>query len=115
MAVPSAINPVDEPWNSHDTQVLIVAALGLALIAGIIGIPMFFEIGLVLLIPIVMLAVRRTNTPAMRLGSASLHWLACPCFTASFHRTQARSLPSESWAQMSDSPSQSGWSSRFRP
>ncbi|WP_345065317.1 gluconate:H+ symporter [Leifsonia kafniensis] len=166
MGVHAATNPVDEPWNSHDTQVLIVAALGIAivvvlivwakfhaflaltigalfvgigsgipldkvtasyelgvggvlgyvgilialgamlgklladsggadivvstilkgrpatlpwkmaLIAGIIGIPMFFEIGLVLLIPIVMLAVRRTNTPAMRLGIPALAGLS---------------------------------------
>lgn len=166
MGVHGATNPVDEPWNSHDTQVLIVAALGIAvvvvlivwakfhaflaltigalcvgigsgipldkvtasyelgvggvlgyvgilialgamlgklladsggadivvstilrgrpatlpwkmaLIAGIIGIPMFFEIGLVLLIPIVMLAVRRTNTPAMRLGIPALAGLS---------------------------------------
>ena len=40
----------------------------MALIAGIIGIPMFFEIGLVLLIPVVMLAVHRSKGPAMRLG-----------------------------------------------
>ena len=161
-----ATNPVDEPWNAHDTQVLIVAAVGIAivvllivwakfhaflaltigallvgigsgipldkvtasyelgvggvlgyvgvlialgamlgklladsggadivvrtilrgrpatlpwkmaLIAGIIGIPMFFEIGLVLLIPIVMLAVRRTNSPAMRLGIPALAGLS---------------------------------------
>src|SRR5215471_18201957 len=36
----------------------------MALIAAIIGIPMFFEIGLVLLIPVVMLAVHRTKVPA---------------------------------------------------
>ncbi|PYI68545.1 gluconate transporter [Arthrobacter livingstonensis] len=48
----------------------------MALIAGIIGIPMFFEIGLVLLIPVVMLAVRRTNGPAMRLGIPALAGLS---------------------------------------
>ncbi|HEY9336702.1 MAG TPA: hypothetical protein VIQ79_19850, partial [Kribbella sp.] len=37
----------------------------MALIAFIIGIPMFFEIGLVLLIPVVVLAVRRTGARAM--------------------------------------------------
>lgn len=40
----------------------------MALIAGIIGIPMFFEIGLVLPIPVVMLAVHRSKGPSMRLG-----------------------------------------------
>lgn len=48
----------------------------MALIAGIIGIPMFFEIGLVLLIPVVMLAVRRANGPAMRLGIPALAGLS---------------------------------------
>ncbi|WP_431220109.1 gluconate:H+ symporter [Leifsonia xyli] len=48
----------------------------MALIAGIIGIPMFFEIGLVLLIPVVMLAVYRSKTPAMRLGIPALAGLS---------------------------------------
>lgn len=48
----------------------------MALIAGIIGIPMFFEIGLVLLIPVVMLAVRRSGSKAMRLGIPALAGLS---------------------------------------
>ncbi|HEY3664550.1 MAG TPA: SLC13 family permease, partial [Polyangiaceae bacterium] len=44
----------------------------MALIAAIIGIPMFFEIGLVLLIPVVMLAVHRIKGPALRLGIPAL-------------------------------------------
>ncbi|HZK73025.1 MAG TPA: SLC13 family permease [Clostridia bacterium] len=48
----------------------------MALIAGIIGIPMFFEIGLVLLIPVVMLAVHRSKGPAMRLGIPALAGLS---------------------------------------
>ncbi|MDQ1608182.1 MAG: gluconate:H+ symporter, GntP family [Microbacteriaceae bacterium] len=48
----------------------------MALIAGIIGIPMFFEIGLVLLIPVVMLAVRRSKGLAMRLGIPALAGLS---------------------------------------
>jgi gluconate:H+ symporter, GntP family len=48
----------------------------MALIAGIIGIPMFFEIGLVLLIPIVMLAVRRSHGRAMLLGIPALAGLS---------------------------------------
>ncbi|GAA1650721.1 gluconate:H+ symporter [Kribbella alba] len=48
----------------------------MGLIAGIIGIPMFFEIGLVLLIPIVMLAVRRTGGRAMLLGIPALAGLS---------------------------------------
>jgi GntP family gluconate:H+ symporter len=48
----------------------------MALIAGIIGIPMFFEIGLVLLIPVVMLAVRRAKSKAMLLGIPALAGLS---------------------------------------
>jgi GntP family gluconate:H+ symporter len=48
----------------------------MALIAGIIGIPMFFEIGLVLLIPVVMLAVRRAKAKAMLLGIPALAGLS---------------------------------------
>ena len=48
----------------------------MALIAAIIGIPMFFEIGLVLLIPVVMLAVHRSAGPAMRLGIPALAGLS---------------------------------------
>jgi len=48
----------------------------MALVASIIGIPMFFEIGLVLLIPVVMLAVHRFKGPAMRLGIPALAGLS---------------------------------------
>ena len=48
----------------------------MALIAAIIGIPMFFEIGLVLLIPVVMLAVHRSQGAAMRLGIPALAGLS---------------------------------------
>ena len=48
----------------------------MALIASIIGIPMFFVIGLVLLIPVVMLAVHRSSGPAMRLGIPALAGLS---------------------------------------
>ena len=48
----------------------------MALIAAIIGIPMFFEIGLVLLIPVVMLAVHRMRVSAMLLGIPALAGLS---------------------------------------
>ena len=48
----------------------------MALIAAIIGIPVFFEIGLVLLIPVIMLAVHRSEGPAMRLGIPALAGLS---------------------------------------
>jgi GntP family gluconate:H+ symporter len=48
----------------------------MALIAGIIGIPMFFEVGLVLLVPVVMLAVSRSKGRAMLLGIPALAGLS---------------------------------------
>lgn len=48
----------------------------MALIAAIIGIPMFFEVGLVLLVPVVMLAVQRTKLPAMQLAIPALAGLS---------------------------------------
>ena len=48
----------------------------MALIAFIIGIPMFFEVGLVLLIPVIMLAVRRSGLPAMLLAMPALAGLS---------------------------------------
>ncbi|MFI5733985.1 gluconate:H+ symporter [Kribbella sp. NPDC051587] len=48
----------------------------MALVATIIGIPMFFEIGLVLLIPVVVLAVRRSGARAMLLGIPALAGLS---------------------------------------
>ncbi|GAA1496550.1 SLC13 family permease [Paeniglutamicibacter kerguelensis] len=48
----------------------------MALIAGIIGIPMFFEVGLVLLVPVVMLAVHRSKMPAMLLAIPALAGLS---------------------------------------
>ncbi|SKC61879.1 GntT/GntP/DsdX family permease [Krasilnikoviella flava] len=48
----------------------------MALIAFLIGIPMFFEVGLVLLIPVIMLAVRRSGLPAMLLAIPALAGLS---------------------------------------
>ncbi|MGZ4662701.1 MAG: GntT/GntP/DsdX family permease, partial [Arthrobacter sp.] len=48
----------------------------MALIAGIIGIPMFFEVGLVLLVPVVMLAVHRSRGPSMLLAIPALAGLS---------------------------------------
>ncbi len=55
--------PVTLPWK-------------MALIAVIIGIPMFFEVGLVLLVPVVMLAVHRSGGRAMLLGIPALAGLS---------------------------------------
>jgi GntP family gluconate:H+ symporter len=48
----------------------------MALVAALIGLPMFFEIGLVLLIPIVLLVVQRTRQPLMLVGIPALAGLS---------------------------------------
>ncbi|TCP56075.1 GntP family gluconate:H+ symporter [Tamaricihabitans halophyticus] len=56
----------------------------LAGVAALIGLPMFFEIGLVMLVPVVLLIVRRSGQPMMRLaipalaGLSVLHGLVPP-------------------------------------
>jgi gluconate:H+ symporter, GntP family len=48
----------------------------MALVAALIGLPMFFEIGLVLLIPIVLLVVQRTRQPLLLIGIPALAGLS---------------------------------------
>jgi GntP family gluconate:H+ symporter len=48
----------------------------MALIAAIIGLPMFFEIGVVILVPIIVLVARRTQSPLMRVGIPGLAGLS---------------------------------------
>lgn len=48
----------------------------MALIAAVLGLPLFFEVGVVLLIPIVLLVARRGNIPVMRLGIPALAGLS---------------------------------------
>jgi len=60
----------------------------MALIAMIIGIPLFFEIGVVLLMPVIFLVARRANTSVIRVGIPALAGLSS-C-TASYRRTPAR-------------------------
>jgi GntP family gluconate:H+ symporter len=48
----------------------------MALVAVLIGLPMFFEIGLVLLIPVVLLVSRRSGQPLMLLGIPALAGLS---------------------------------------
>jgi GntP family gluconate:H+ symporter len=53
-----------------------VASVGTLIALGaLIGLPMFFEIGLVLLMPVIVLASRRAQLPLMRV--ASRHWPGC--------------------------------------
>ena len=49
---------------------------GMALIAAIIGLPMFFEIGVVILVPIVVLVARRTKQPLLLIGIPALAGLS---------------------------------------
>ncbi|GDY33106.1 GntT/GntP/DsdX family permease [Gandjariella thermophila] len=48
----------------------------MALIAALIGLPMFFEVGLVLLIPVILLVARRSRQPLMLVGIPALAGLS---------------------------------------
>ncbi|MFI6586271.1 gluconate:H+ symporter [Embleya sp. NPDC050493] len=48
----------------------------MALIAGVIGLPLFFEVGVVLLIPVVLLVAKRGNHSLMRVGIPALAGLS---------------------------------------
>ncbi|MGW3042640.1 GntT/GntP/DsdX family permease [Kitasatospora sp. NPDC001159] len=48
----------------------------MALIAAVLGLPLFFEVGVVLLIPIVLLVARRGNVPLVRVGIPALAGLS---------------------------------------
>lgn len=48
----------------------------MALIAFIVGIPMFFEVGVVILIPVVLFAARRAKAPVVLLGIPALAGLS---------------------------------------
>jgi len=48
----------------------------MALIAAIIGLPLFFEVGVVLLVPIVLLVARQTRLPVMKIGIPALAGLS---------------------------------------
>jgi gluconate:H+ symporter, GntP family len=49
---------------------------GMALIAAIIGLPLFFEVGVVILVPVVILVARRANSTLMRVGIPALAGLS---------------------------------------
>ncbi|HEX5510712.1 MAG TPA: SLC13 family permease, partial [Actinomycetales bacterium] len=48
----------------------------MALIAGIIGLPLFFEVGVVLLVPVVLLVAKRTGMNLMKIGIPALAGLS---------------------------------------
>ncbi len=49
---------------------------GMALIAAIIGLPLFFEVGVVILVPVVLMVARKTNTSLMKVGIPALAGLS---------------------------------------
>ena len=49
---------------------------GMALIAAIIGLPLFFEVGVVILVPVVIMVARRANSTLMRIGIPALAGLS---------------------------------------
>lgn len=67
----SKASPATLPW-------------AMALIGAVIGLPMFFEIGLVLLVPVILLVTRRSKLPLMRVaipalaGLSTMHALVPP-------------------------------------
>ena len=60
----------------------------MALVGSIIGLPMFFEIGLVLLMPVIYLVARRSGLSLVTVGIPA--WPACRRCTGSCHRIPAR-------------------------
>lgn len=64
----------------------------MALVGAIIGLPMFFEIGLVLLMPVIYLVARRSGLSLITVGIPALAGL--PRCTGSSHPTPVRSRPS---------------------
>ncbi|NKF33684.1 gluconate transporter, partial [Pseudomonas sp. BGM005] len=56
----------------------------MGLIGAVIGLPMFFEVGLVLLVPVIILVARRSGQPLMRIaiptlaGLSAMHGLVPP-------------------------------------
>jgi GntP family gluconate:H+ symporter len=64
---------VDTIINRSGTRMLPWA---MALVAALIGLPLFFEIGLVMLIPVVLLVAKRSGQPLMMLGIPALAGLS---------------------------------------
>jgi GntP family gluconate:H+ symporter len=57
------VGPAGLPW-------------AMALIAAILGLPLFFEVGVVLLVPVVLMVARRLDVPVMRVGIPALAGLS---------------------------------------
>ena len=85
---------------------------GMALIAAIIGLPLFFEVGVVILVPVVILVARRANSTLMRSGSRPSP--VSRSSTGWFLRTPARRRRSRCSRRTRARPSSSASSSRSR-
>src|ERR1019366_5815977 len=85
----AAADAITKPWATHDTRLIVVTVIGIAiivllivvlkmhpflsmvpwamaLVAIVIGLPMFFEIGLLLLLPVIVLVTQRSGLKLMR-------------------------------------------------
>ena len=78
----------------------------MALVGALIGLPMFFEVGLVLLMPVIILVARRSGLPLMRIAIPTLAGLSA--MHGLVPRTRVRWSRSARSAPTSDSPSPSG-------
>lgn len=85
----------------------------MVLIASIIGLPLFFEVGIVLLIPVVLLVAKRGNYSLMRIGIPALAGLSV--MHGLIPRTPVRSSRSTRSTPTSVSRWPSVWWSPFRP
>ena len=86
----SRASPATLPW-------------AMALIGAVIGLPMFFEIGLVLLVPVILLVTRRSKLSLMRVAIPALAGLST--MHALFHLIRAHWPPLGCSKQTSASPS----------
>ena len=85
----------------------------MALVGAIIGLPMFFEIGLVLLMPVIFLVSRRSGLSLMKIGIPALAGLSAMHGLVPPHR--GRWSPSPPSRRTSASPWRSACSSPSRP
>src|ERR1035437_3331005 len=95
----AAAAAITKPCATHDTRLIVVTVIGIAiivllivvlkmhpflsmvpgamaLVAIVIGLPMFFEIGLVLLLPVIVLVTQRSGLKLMRVAIPALAGLS---------------------------------------
>ncbi len=64
----------------------------MAAVGALIGLPMFFEIGLVMLIPVILLVTRRSGLPLMQIGIPTLAGLSAMHGLVPPHQARSGSL-----------------------